>query len=223
MALRPFVLLLILLNVAFLAWSRHFSVASVSTETHLMQQQINPGAIRLLSAQQAGSLTVKTACMEWGGFSPEMAARAEESLGKLLPGVRFTSRRVDEPATWWVYMLPQPDRQRAQQKVAELKRLGVEEFFIVQDESKFRFAVSLGIFRTQEAAKNKLEQLREKGVRTAQVGPREAQMQMTYYQLRDLPEGANAQLAELRQDFAGTELKPCGNAVPVTHVPLAKS
>jgi len=67
---------------------------------------------------------------------------------------------------------------------------------------------------------HKLEQLREKGVRTAQIGPRESLMQMTYYQLRDLPESANATLAELRQGFAGTELKPCGNAVPV---PMAGS
>ena len=147
MALRPFVLLLILANVAFLAWSRYISVASISAETHLVQQQINPGAIRLLSPQQVGSMTAKPACMEWGGFSPEGVARAEESLGKRLPGVRFSPRRVEEPATWWVFMPPQADRQRAQQKVAELKRLGVEEFFIVQDESKFRFAVSLGIFR----------------------------------------------------------------------------
>lgn len=220
MALRPFVLLLILVNVAFLAWSRYFSVASVSTETHLLQQQINPDAIKLLSSQQVGSLTAKAACMEWGGFSPEGVARAEESLGRLLPGVSYTSRRAEEPATWWVFMPPQADRQRAQQKTAELKRLGIEEFFIVQDDSKLRFAISLGVFRTQEAARNKLEQLREKGVRTAQIGPRETLMQITYFQLRDLPQSANAKLAELRQGFAGTELKACGSAAPV---PLARS
>ncbi len=220
-ALRIVVLLLILANVAFLAWSRLFSAASgITAETHLMQQQINPGAIRLLSPQQVGTMTAKPACVEWGGFPPEGVARAEEGLGKLLPGVRYTPRRVEEPATWWVFMPPQADRQRAQQKVAELKRLGVEEFFIVQDESKFPFAVSLGVFRTQEAAKNKLEQLREQGVRTAQIGPRDAQMQMTYYQLRNLPDGANARLDELKQGFAGTELKACGNAVLV---PVAKS
>jgi hypothetical protein len=219
-SLRPFVLLLILANVAFFAWSQYFSVALVSTETHLMQQQINPDAIRLLSPQQVGAPNAKVACMEWGGFTPEGVARAEESLGRRLPGVLYSSRRVEEPASWWVFMPPQGDRQRAQQKTAELKRLGIEEFFIVQDDSKYRFAISLGVFRTQEGASKKLEELRARGVRTAQVGPREAQMQITYYQLRDLPENARAALGELRQEFAGTELRACGSSASA---PLARS
>jgi hypothetical protein len=217
--LRIAVLLLLLANVAFFAWVHYFSaMPGISTETHLLQQQLRPDAIRLLPAQQVGVPGARTACMEWGGFPPEGVARAEASLGQLLPGVAYTPRRVEEPATWWVFMPPQADRQRAQQKTAELKRLGIEEFFIVQDESKFRFAISLGVFRTQEAAKNKLEELRAQGVRTAQIGPREAMMQITYFQLRDLTDSAKVALGELRQSFAGTELRACGSSAPA---PLA--
>lgn len=210
--LRLSLLLLLLANVAFFAWSRHFSAGPGGpAEGHLLQQQINRDAIRLLSPQEVSALAAKSACVEWGGFAAEAAGRAEETLLKLLPGVRYGRRTAQEAATWWVFMPPQPTRQAAQQKAAELRRLGVEELFIVQEDSKLRNAVSLGVFRTQEAARNRLEQLRALGVRTAQVGPREAQMSVSYFQLRDMPGDANARLAELKRAQPGSDLRACAD------------
>ena len=211
-ALRLTLLLLLLANVAFFAWSRYFSAYGGSAEGHLMQQQINRDAIRLLSQQQVTAMAARSACVEWGGFSADAVSRAEETLLKLLPGVRYGQRVVQEAATWWVYLPAQATRQAAQLKAAELRRLGVGELFIVQEDSKFRNAVSLGVFRTQEAARNRLEQLRVLGVRAAQVGPREAQVQVAYIQLRDIPDGTNARLAELKRGHPGTELKACGGS-----------
>ena len=85
----------------------------------------------------------------------------------------------------------------------------MEDYFVIQDDPKYRFAISLGIFKTEEAAKSRLDQLRARGVRTAQVGARDLSTPKTYIQIRDVPEALAAKLNEIRQSFAGTELKEC--------------
>ena len=211
--MRTLFFLLLLANVLFFAYGRLGDVLFPG-ESQLLQQQINPQAIRLLpAAQLAKAAAMKrektVACLEWGAFVGAEVGRADEALAPLAPGVKLAQRRVDETATWWVFIPPQVSRQAATVKTAELKRLGIEDYFIVQEDPKVRFAISLGVFRTQEAARNRLEQLRSKGVRTAQVGARDTQVQRTWFQVRDVPEAVVAKLNDLRQGFPGSELKEC--------------
>ncbi len=214
--MRTLFFLLLLANVVFFAYGRLGEVLFPG-ESQLLQQQINPQAIRLLPvAQLAKAAAVKrektVACLEWGAFVGGEVGRADEALAPLAvlaPGAKLAQRRVEETATWWVFIPPQVSRQAATIKTAELKRLGIEDYFIVQEDPAVRFAISLGVFRTQEAARNRLEQLRSKGVRTAQVGARDTQVQKIWFQVRDVPEAVVAKLNDLRQGFPGSELKDC--------------
>ena len=208
---RITVLLLLLANLAFFAWARYLSPAGASSETYLLQQQLKPEAIHLVPPQEAAALATRLACVEWGGFSADAVARAQETLGKLLPDVKYGQRQGEEASTWWVFVPAAASRQAAQQKVAELRKLGVSDLFIVQEEG-FRNAISLGVFRSQEAARNRLEQLRASGVRSAQVGPREGQMELTWLQLQNLPADSNARLAELKRAQPGSDVKTCAAA-----------
>ncbi len=206
--------LLLLANVMFFAWTRFGPDLAVS-ETFLLAQQINPEAIRLLDQREMAQVAARKpeptglACLEWGALSPGDVARAQALVAGFAPNAKIIERRLEESAAYWVFMPPQATRQAAQVKAAELKRLGIEEFFIVQDEGKFRFAISLGIFRTSDAARAYLDTLRNKGVRTAQVGPRDPQVLKVYLQMRDLPENAGAKLPDLRQAFPGTDVRDC--------------
>lgn len=207
--------LLLLLNIGFFAW-QWLGSGQASDEAQLLEQQINSKAIRLLTPEQVAVLAAERAkaprlvpCLELGAFNPAEVARAEQTLGQLGLGPKLTQRRVEEIANYWVFIPSRGNRQAALQKTAELKRLGIEEFFVVQDDPRFRFAVSLGIFKTEEAAKAWLEQLRAKGVRSAQVGPRETQVPKVYFAVREVSEALAARLNELRQGFPGSELKEC--------------
>lgn len=206
--------LLLLANVLFFAWTRIGTELAMS-ESFLLSQQINPEAIRLLDAREVALLASKKpelkeiACLEWGALSPSDLDRARAAVASFSARAKISERRVEESAAYWVYMPPRASRQEAQVKAAELKRLGIDEFFIVQDEGKFRFAISLGVFRTAEAARAHLDSLRNKGVRTALVGPRDSQVTKVYLQLRDLPEAASANLPELRAGFPGTDVRDC--------------
>ena len=211
--MRTLFFLLLLANVMFFAYVRLGDVLFPG-ESQLLQQQINPQAIKVLSsAQLAKAAALKrdktVACLEWGAFVGGEVGRADQALAPLALGAKLGQRRLDETATWWVFIPPQGSRQAAIIKAGELKRLGIDDYFVVQEDPKVRFAISLGVFRTQEAARNRLEQLRSKGVRSAQVGARDTQVQKIWFQVRDVPEAVAAKLNDLRQEFPGSELKEC--------------
>jgi hypothetical protein len=73
--------------------------------------------------------------------------------------------------SWWVFIPPQSSREAADQKTGELRRLGVNDFFIVGEGAQ-RWAISLGVFSQEEGARRHLENLRGKGVRSARAEPR---------------------------------------------------
>ena len=101
------------------------------------------------------------------------------------------------------------NRAAALKKTAELKALGIDDYFIVQDEGKTRWAVSLGVFSTEESARSRLEALRAKGVRSAQTGERETQVPKLWFQVRGADAPVQARLRELVQALPGTELRNC--------------
>lgn len=210
--MRTFLLLLLLVNLGYFAWANYGS-SPASSESHLLEQQLNRDAIRVLTPAQVTAARRDApkvaACMELGSFNLADTARADAQLAALALGTKLSQHRIEESANWWVFMPPQAGREGAQKKVGEPKRLGVEEFFILQDDPKFQFAISLGVFRSEDAARNRLEQLRARGVRTAQVGQRATSVQRVVYVIRSVDEATNARLTEMKAGFPGIELKEC--------------
>jgi hypothetical protein len=224
-AVRVAFFLLLLANLVFFAWA-YVGTGRVSDEPQLMEQQLNPQEIRLLSSDQVAKLAAERAkqiaerprpsprpsaiaCLEFGAFNAGDAPRVQQALEPLALGSRLSQRRADEIASYWVYIPPLRSRQSANLKAAELKRLGVDDFFIVQEDSKFRLAISLGVFKTEEAANGRLADLSKKGVRTARVGPKETSVQKVYFSIREVPDALVTRLNDIRQGFPNTELKDC--------------
>lgn len=147
------------------------------------------------------------ACMEWGEFSGADMKRATAALGALQLGDRPGQRQVEQNIGYWVYIPPLRDKAAVAQKIAQLKARGVEEYFVVPDAGPWQNAISLGVFKTQEAAQGFLETLRAKDVRTAQVGERASKLKATTFVLNGLDEAAAGKLAAMQKDFPGSELK----------------
>lgn len=220
--MRTVFFLLLLANLAFFAWA-YFGAGRAPEEAQLMEQQLNPQEIRLLSADQVAKLAAErakqaerpkaapkaVACLELGPFGLGEVPRVQQALEPLALGPRLSQRRAEEVASYWVFIPPLRNRQAASQKAAELKKLGVGDFFVVLEDPKLRFAISLGVFKTEEAARSRLAELRTKGVRTARVGPKETSVQKVYFAIREVPDALVVKLNDLRQGFAGAELKDC--------------
>jgi len=157
----------------------------------------------------APAATASLACMEWGSFTLADATRAEQALEPLALGPRLAQRRTEEHAGWWVFIPPQGNRQLALRKAAELKQLGVEEYFIVQEEGALRWALSLGVFRTEESAQARLAALRGQGVRTARIGARDTTVPKIWLQVKSVDAALQARLKEIARQVEGSELRDC--------------
>ena len=223
--MRAAFLLLLLANLALYAWLRYG--ASETVEPAPLARQIAPDKLKVVApsslppvtaltkppasapAPPAPAATASLPCMEWGSFTLADATRAEQALEPLALGTRLAQRRTEEHAGWWVFIPPQGNRQLALRKAAELKQLGVEEYFIVQEEGALRWALSLGVFRTEESAQARLAALRGQGVRTARIGARDTTVPKIWLQVKSVDAALQARLKEIARQVEGSELRDC--------------
>lgn len=154
-------------------------------------------------------------CLEWGQFSGDTLKRVAQALEKLHLGEKITQHKAEKSGGYWVYVTPRKTLLEAQKKVAELKQMGIQESYIVREPSAMQYAISLGIFSTAEVAARYLDQLREKGVKSAVSGPRTQEVDAIVLQIKDNGEAMTAQLTKLKLDFPGSELKAVECRKPV--------
>ena len=87
----------------------------------------------------------------------------------------------------------------------------MHEFFVVQDAGEWRNAISLGIFRSDEAANVFLASLRQRGVRSAIISRREKLLKQVVFYVREPSEALVAKVAEIQRNYPGTAMgaAPC--------------
>jgi len=223
-------LLLLAASLGFFAWTRFFAAPDPAIDPKPLAQQVQPQKLRIVQESELAKVPppvapkpkaaaaspptpppepAPLACLEWGSFSPAEAVRAAQRLEPLALGARLAQYRGEETAGWWVYIPPQANRAAAQKKAMELKKLGVEEYFVVQEEGRQRWALSLGVFRSEEAAKARLEALRVRGVKSALVGQRETRVPKLWFQLRTVEPELHTRLQEMAKEFEGATLHDC--------------
>ena len=213
--MRTLFLLLLFANVAFFAWARYVAPPEGAADPAPLSRQIEPEKLRIIAARDLPPPTppkppvIPTKCLEWGSFTLADAPGAEQRLEPLALGPRLAQRRTEETAGWWVFIAPQANRSAALKKAAELKALGIEDYFIVQEEGANRWALSLGVFRTEESAQSHLAALRRQGVRSAQVGARETLVPKIWLQVKSVDAPLEAKLKEIALQIDGSELQTC--------------
>ena len=213
--MRTLFLLLVLANFAFFAWDRYLR-APVSAETHIQQVQITPEKIRLVKESVAPGRVNKataspTACMEWGAFAGAAVARADAAMAELaLPESQF-KRVVVEASGYWVYIPPLKSRNEAEKSARALKELGVTDYSVVQEQTQWRNAISLGIFRSDEAARAFLASLEKKGVAGAVAEKRDNFLRQVVFYVLEPSEATVAKLAAIRTTLPASEVRavPC--------------
>lgn len=164
-------------------------------------------AIPVAASAPVMAKPVNTACMEWGDFSGADIERASKALTGLQLESKLSQRQIEHTIGYWVFIPPLKDKVVTNQKIAQLKARGVKEYFVVQDAGPWLNAISLGVFKTQEAAQNYLNELHAKDVRSAQVGERASKLKATIFVLNELDDETAVKLTAMQKDFAGSELK----------------
>lgn len=146
-------------------------------------------------------------CAEWGEFSGNDLNRAQEALATLKLGNDLSQRTVELDHGFWVHIPPLKKRADAEKKVQQLKERGVKDYFVVREKGKWQNAISLGVFKSEEAAKKHLDELRSKGVRSARIGQRQSKLRYTVFMVKALDTGTEDKLNALQKDFPDSELK----------------
>lgn len=228
-AIRVLLLLLLLTNIGFFAYHRLLSgtdeAAAQIAALQISPEKIVPVAVEAVSSvapatttapvpaapaavpPQPAAIAVPTSCAEWGVFAGAEVARADAALAALGLPAGTTQRRVMEVDGYWVHMAPLKTKGEIDRKVGELKALGVTEFFVVTDAGPWRNAVSLGLFKNEDAAKSELERLRARGVRSAMITRRERFLKQVVFVVSDPAAATIARLTELQKDFPAAEIK----------------
>ena len=152
------------------------------------------------------------ACVQAGPFSTADARRFEARVARL--GLTPRQSRIEIPyqevTSRLVYLPPNGGREGAQRRVAELRERGVTNFFIMQnDTSPLRYAISLGVFKSDGAAQKLVADLQRQGVRGVRILPRGPQVTRAGYQYRQIEAAERARLTGIADNYNGVEVTRC--------------
>jgi hypothetical protein len=207
---------LLFLNIAVFAYTQGYlgTAAGNEHEPARLKRQFNTAKMTVLTREQAEAAAKAAAaakaseeaavvpapaeapkpaapafaCTEIGPFDATGARRFETRLAALELGERQSRDTVQaqDVNSWLVHIPPQGGKEGADRKAAELRALGVTNFYMMQGDSPLKYALSLGVFKTEAGAQALLAQLVKQGVRSARIAPRGPQTTHFVYRLRAL-------------------------------------
>lgn len=175
--MRSLVFLLVLGNVIIFSLSagwvggREGDGMVTPDESHESHRSLSPDRIRIVSRGDAPPIVeAPKLCLEWSAISAAQATEIEKLIGgKASSLVREETQAA--VASYGVYIPAPPGGKAAsEKKVTELKKLGVKQFQLVQEEKEDRWNISLGVYSQEAEAITLLAELKKLGVRSAKVG-----------------------------------------------------
>ena len=222
--MRLLVWLLVLLNVGLLAY---FNMDLIAPKPAAADRSIQPEKLKILSEKeleampkvvapapeavaQASALVVQgpTSCYKWGNFTKTNLPAAQVVLVRLgLQSLINQEAVAAEDRRFWVYYPPLKSAQLAQEKADEIRAMGVEELFIVQD-SQWRNAISFGLFQDEQLASALLNDLVSKGVKGATKALRSPGKSLNSLLVKAVSADTALELHKVKPEFVGTELAP---------------
>ncbi len=234
--LRFFVLVLLLANAAYYAWSQglllEWGLAPVSqSEPQRLAEQIRPEALRVVGSKTSAPAVAPAAaaqeptsapapvpveapvaaapageCLQAGVFDEEQAAALRRAAASLPQG-SWTLERTTIAGRWMVYMGRFADADALAKKRAELREMNIP--YDRPGSASLEPGLSLGRFSTEEAAQRGLSNLTAKGVRTARVVQERNDAPGYMLRLPAADSALRARVEALRTPMAGKTLRSC--------------
>jgi hypothetical protein len=225
--MKLLVWLLVLLNVGLLAY---FNMDLIAPKPAVADRSILPEKLIILSQKDidampkvvtppeatpvalAAVVQSATSCYKWGNFTKTNLPSAQVVLVRL--GLQSVINQetggpdgAKEDRRFWVYYPPLKTEELAQEKADEIKAMGVEELFIVQD-SQWRNAISFGLFQDEQLASALLNDLLAKGVKGATKALRSPGKSLSSLLIKAVSAETALELHKVKPEFVGTDLTP---------------
>ena len=195
--LRSLVLVLLLANAGFYAWSHGWlnDVIGIQPdaqrEPQRLKQQVNAAQLTVVgtssavpaspssapasetdpasSAPSTEASAGRTICVEAGPFTAAEQPQVEATLKPVLAANSWTTDTVAVPGVWLTYMGPYADADMLARKLTELRRIRGLNFEEIKTPANLAPGLSLGRYGRLEDANAALNTLKLRGIRTARV------------------------------------------------------
>lgn len=224
--------ILLSVNLVLLAYGQGLlgNLQSAEREPTRMVNQLNRNQLVVITAEQASRAApaaaeeppapaaVETqappqvlACVEIGNVAQNDVSRVESLLAPLKLGDRAQREALAAPevSSYIVHIPPSGGKEGANKRAAELRELGVSSYFIMSDSPTMRYAISLGVFKSEAAAQTLLAALKRQGVNDARVSPRTSQVSKTRWRLRELDPATRAKVDAVINRLPPHTLRSC--------------
>jgi hypothetical protein len=217
--LRLFVLLLVLANGAYYAWTqgmlRPYGWAPVGqSEPQRLSQQIRPEAIRVLGADESRRVEIAAQtparppeCLQAGLFADAQLDGLRRTLETSLPAGSWVTETIVEPARWIIYLGRYSNAEALSKKRGELLKLNFRPEPLLNP--ALELGLSLGGFETQQEASKEMAILNKRGLRTARVVQERAEAHGTLLRIPAADDAIRAKLEDLKTALADKPLKTC--------------
>ncbi|MCM1128480.1 MAG: SPOR domain-containing protein [Alistipes senegalensis] len=221
--LKIFFWILLAANIVLFAFLRTYFDAPPAgkREPERLAYQYQEDRIHLLSRDEinreiakskaaAQDITTGGSCITTTPFSKAEAAGFDKQLPSLSLGTGDISRiPVQENAAYMAFIAPSANQKAAEEKIAELEKKGIKSYYLIRDPGELKWAVSLGVFKTREAAEKHAADMEKNGFANIHVAPRGLSSEKTVYRLNHLNDEQMRALQTLISNFPGQSIQPC--------------
>jgi hypothetical protein len=215
--LRLAVLLLVLANAGYFAWSQGFLrdwgfAPAQTTEPQRLQQQIKPDAVRVLPASEARRLEpasvagAQAECLLAGPLDDAQLAPVRQAL-VAWPEGSWSLEPAALPVSWLVYMGKYENVEQLARKKAELRHIGIA--FDAPGDPSLEPGLALGRHGAEAEANAHLQELARQGVRSARVVQERPQGRGQLLKIPALDERLRPRVDALRPVLNAIKLRPC--------------
>lgn len=216
--LRLIVLVLLLANGGYFAWSQGYLLPwglgpAQQSEPQRLQQQVRPESVRILPPDELRRAETVAAqaprppeCLQSPALDEAQLAPLRTAL-ESWPAGSWSFEPVVEPARWIVYMGRYAGVEQVARKRAELRQLGIS--FESLSNPELEPGLSLGSYPSEAAAGRQLQSLAERGVQTARVVQERPEQRGQRLLLPAVDDNLRPRLAELAAPLNTKTLRSC--------------
>lgn len=208
MAIRLSFFLLVFANLLFFAWAQgYFGASDDGREPQRLAQQLHPEKLRTVPAAQGPAVSKDASvCRVVNG----LAVAAAETLRAAVEAGGGSAAIVPlaEPMRYLVVITDLANQAAAEKKAAELTRFGVEQQTAVALEDG-RHEIVLGSFAGEAAAREFLQGLAKRGIKSARMDGREAAATQARVEARGVASVLLQQLPKLIAPHAEASIGEC--------------
>lgn len=200
--------LLVLVNLGFFAWSQGYLGGSDDNrEPQRLEQQLHADKLRIVrQAAQPSAKAEEKACRVINGLTPANADVLQAAA--VTAGIETRVQPLAEPPLHLVTIGDLANKAAADKKIAELARLGIQEHNLVALDGG-RYEIVLARFPAEAAAREFLQGMTKRGIKSARVDAREPPALKVRIETRGAASTLLQQLPKLIAPYADATIGEC--------------